>query len=197
MSRLPLPVLALDADLDLWERQPDETALRYAQFRAYLDVGRGRTLRKAAETLARHPAYVRTVAAAYRWGERAEAHDRHRDELHERVWLEQRRQAAERDGQLLNAAVAKVAQRLSVLLPEELDPDDLIRLLDVTMRHRRVLFGDPGLTVAVTGPGGEPLGGHMAELVAMSAEQRRSTIADLVATVQRRSEAAAGGDDDE
>lgn len=197
MSTVALPTLVLDATLDPWDHQPGETTLRYAQFRTYLDDGRGRTLRKAAETLARHSAYVRTVAAAYRWVERAEAFDRHRDELHEKVWLEQRRKAAERDSQLLDAAVGKVAQRLRTLLPEELDPADLIRMLDVVMRHRRGLFGDPALTVAVTGPAGDPLTVQLAELSAMSADQRRAAITELAAAVQRRSEAAAGGDDDE
>jgi len=192
-----LPTLPLDPGRDPWDRQPDETTLRYDQFRLYLDAGRGRTLRKVAETLARHPAYVRAVAAAYRWVERAEAQDRHRDDLHEKVWLEERRKAAERDSALLNAAVGKVAGRLQTLLPEELDPADLVRMLDVVMRHRRALFGDPGLTVAVTGPGGDPLAVQLAELAAMTADQRRSAIADLTAAVARRSRASAGGDDDE
>ena len=197
MPTVALPTLTLDPDLDPWDRQPRETTLRYAQFRTYLDAGRARTLRGAAETLARHPAYVRAVAAAYRWVERAEAWDRHRDELDEKVWLERRRLAAERDGQLLDAAVGKIAQRLRALLPEELDPADLIRMLDVTMRHRRGLFGDPALTVAVTGAGGDPLAVHVAELTAMSPDQRRAAITDLTEAVRRRSEAAAGADDDE
>lgn len=197
MPTVQLPTLVLAVDLDPWDRQPGETALRYTQFRTFLDDGRGRTLRKAAETLARHPSYVRAVAAAYRWVERVEAFDRHRDELHEKVWLEERRKAAENDARLLNAATAKVAQRLTTLLPEELEPADLVRMLDVVMRHRRGLFGDPALTVAVTGPAGDPLTAQMAELTAMTADQRRTAIAQLAAMVQRRSEAAAGGDDDE
>lgn len=198
MPTLPLPLLTLTPDLDPWDRQPGETALRYAQFRSYLDDGRGRTLRKVAETLARHPTYVRAVASAYRWLERAEAYDLHRDELDEKVWLERRRLAADRDSRLLDAAIGKVAQRLQTLVPAELDPSDLVRMLDVVMRHRRTLFGDPAaLTVAVTGPVGDPLTAQLAELTAMTADQRRAAIAQLAAAVQRRSEAAAGGDDDE
>lgn len=199
MPTAQLPLLQLDPDLDPWDRQPaGETTRRYAQFRTYLDAGRARTFRKAAETLALHPAYVRTVAAAYRWAERAEAWDRDRDELDEKTWLEARRLAAERDSQLLNAAVAKVAQRLATLQPAELEPSDLVRMLDVVMRHRRALFGDPAaITVAITGPGGDPLAVRVAELAAMSVDQRRAVIDDLAATVRRRSEAAAGGDDDE
>lgn len=197
MPTVQLPVIALAADRDPWERQPDETTYRYGQFRAYDDDGRTRTMRKTADTLARHPSYVRAVAAAYRWVERAEAHDKHRDELDEKAWVDERRKAARRDGILLNSAVGKVAARLNSLLAEELSPADLVRLLDVTMRHRRALFGDPALTVAVTGPGGDPLTVQMAELAAMTADQRRAAIVDLTAAVRRRTDAIAGGDDDE
>ena len=192
-----LPVITLDPEVDSWDRQPSETAYRFAQFAGYRDLGRGRTLRKVAESLTRSAGYIRQVAAAYRWVERAEAWDLHRDKLHERVWLEQRRQAAERDGVLLDAAIGKVAQRLRTILPEDLDPADMIRMLDVVLRHRRVLFGDPQETIAVTGPGGDPLTLHLAEFSGMSSNDRRRTIMDLTDAVRRRAEAAAGGDDDE
>lgn len=197
MPTAPLPLLAFDPDLDLWDRQPAETTYRYGQFVTYRDLGRGRTLRKAAETLTRHPGYVRQVAVAYRWSERAEAFDRHRDELDEATWLEERRRAAQNDGRLLGAAASRIAARLQTLRPEDLTPGDLVRLLDVTMRHRRALYGDPGVTVAVTGPGGDPLAVGVGDLAAMTADQRRAAIGDLVAAVTRRTRAAAGEDDDD
>lgn len=197
MPAVQLPVIGLAGDRDPWDRQPDETTHRYKQFRTYLDEGRARTLRKAAETLARHPAYVRAVAAAYRWAERAEDWDKHRDELAEKQWVESRRAAADNDARLLNAAVGKIAQRLTTLQPTDLTPADLVRLLDVTLRQRRALFGDPAMTVAVTGPGGDPLTVQLAELAAMTVDQRRSAIVALTAAVRRRTDAIAGGDDDE
>jgi hypothetical protein len=198
MSTVDLPTLSLDPDLDQWDRHPaGETVYRYSQFRVYLDQGRGRTLRKVAETLTRNTAYVRAVSAAYRWVERAEAWDRYRDDLHEKAWLEERRKAAENDAKLLGAVVGKVAQRLQTLQPEDLEPADLIRLLDVAMRHRRGLFGDPTTTVAVTGAGGDPLTVQLAELAQMDTAQRRAAILQLTDAVRRRSEAAAGGTDDD
>lgn len=193
-----LKPLALDPDLDAWERQPGETVKRFAQFAAYRDAGRTRTMRKVAETLALHAGYVRQVAAAMLWVQRAEAFDRNRDELHQVQWLEQRRQAADNDAKLLNSALGKVAQRLQTLDVRELEVPDLIRLMDVAVRHRRALFGDPQLTVAVTGPGGDPLMLQVSEYTQMGAEQRRLAIEDMVAAVRRRTEAAAGvGDDDD
>lgn len=197
MTVRDLEPLDLDPALDAWERQPGETPKRHGQFVVYRDLGRVRTLAKVAEALTLNAGYVRQVAAAMRWVERAEAFDRMRDGLHQKQWLEERRKAAENDAKLLSAAVAKIAGRLPSLKAEDLTVGDLIRLLDVTMRHRRALFGDPGLTVAVTGPGGDPLAVQLAEFSAMGAEQRRLAIEDMVATVRRRVEAATGVDDDD
>jgi hypothetical protein len=192
-----LTPVVLDPDLDPWERQPGETVRRFAQFATYRDDGRARTLRKVAETLTLSAGYVRQVAAAMRWVQRAEAFDLHRDRLHEAAWLEQRRQAADNDAKLLGAVMAKIAGRLPSLRPEELTVADLARLLDVTLRHRRALFGDPQMTVAVTGAGGDPLELKVAEFAAMGAEQKQRAIDDMVAQVQRRAAAAAGADDDD
>ena len=197
MTNQRLPTLTLDPDLDPWERQTHaETPLRFAQFRVYLDDGRKRTLRKVAETLTRHPSYVREVSNAYRWVERAEAWDKYQDARHEATWLEERRKAAQHDATVLSSAIGKVAGRLATLDPADLEVGDLVRLLDVTMRHRRQLFGDP-TNVVVTGPGGAPFAAQLAELAALTVDQRRAAVLDLADEVRRRAEAAAGGDDDE
>jgi hypothetical protein len=189
--------LALDAALDPWERQPAETPRRFAQFAVYRDAGRARTLRKTADALALNSRHVRAVAAANRWVERAEAYDRHLDRLREAAWVEQRRQAAEDDARVLDTFARTLADRLDMVTAADLTPVHMIRALDVVMRHRRALFGDPGLTVAVTGPGGDPLAVQMAEFAGMTTEERRAALGRLAATVQRRAEALTMGDDEE
>lgn len=188
--------LIMDADTDPWERQSKESVLRFNQFCGYRGLGRTRTLRKVTETLALNDRYVRSVAAAYRWVERAEAWDLHRDELDQQAWLVRRRAAADNDAKLLDAALAKIAQRLKTLTLEELSPTDLIRLFDVSLKHRRTLFGDPVTTVALTGPRGDPLTVQLAEFAHLSIDQRRQAILDLTDAVRRRADAAAGVDDD-
>lgn len=197
MTVRELKPLVLDPDLDPWERQPTETVLRFNQFAGYRDLGRTRTLRKVADTLTLSAAYLRSVSAAMLWVERAAAFDRHRDELHQQAWLEQRRKAADNDARLLDTAVGKVARRLQALDPNELGPAELIRMLDVAIRHRRALFGDPEVTVAVTGPGGDPLTVQLAEFADMPLEQRRQAIIDLTDAVRRRAGAAQSLDDDD
>jgi hypothetical protein len=197
MTRQDINPISLDPDLDPWERQPGESPKRYGQFATYRDLGRTRTMAKVAETLTLNPGYVRQVGAAMQWTARAEAYDLHRDRMHEAVWLEERRKAAEADGKLLGAVMGKLVQRLGSLQAEQLSPAEFTRLLDVVLRQRRTLFGDPQMTVAVTGPGGEPLAAQVAEFVAMGAEQQRRAVQDMVDSVQRRLAAADGAVDDD
>lgn len=189
--------LTLDPSLDPWERQPGESARKHGQFATYRDLGRARTLAKAAESLTLAHGHVRNTASENRWRERVEAWDRHLDLLYEATWLEERRKAAESDAKILGAAIGKLAQRLSTLRAEELSPGDFIRLMDVAMRHRRVLFGDPTETIAVTGQGGNPLAVQLAEFAQLPAEQRRVRLADLAASVNRRLRAVDGSDDED
>jgi hypothetical protein len=178
--------LKLDPALDPWERQPEESIKRHNQFATYRDIGRTRTMRKAAEQLTRADSWVRQVGAAFKWRERAEAYDRHMDQLYEAAWLEERRKAAETDSKILNAAVGKIAQRLTALNAADLSPGDLIRLIDVAMRHRRILFGDPATTIVAHDLGGgdqqvriaEQQGVLLAEVIRRVADRLLNAVVD-------------------
>lgn len=189
------PPLSLAPDRDPWDRQPDETARRYSQFRAYLDLGRTRTLAESSRTLALSAAYVRNLAAAHRWRDRAAAYDRHGDLLADAAWLEERRQAARDDARTLAKAAAIVEAALDAIDPTDIRVPDLIRLLDVVMRHRRALLGNAtqATTVVVTSQAAV----DRDEFSRLPPEQQRVRIADLAASVLRRTRALAGEDDDE
>ncbi|WP_330435872.1 hypothetical protein OIC43_37215 [Streptomyces sp. NBC_00825] len=192
------PPITLAPDLDPWERQPNETPHKHGQLATYRDLGRTRTLTEAAQRLTLAYGHVRNLAAQYRWRERVEAYDRHLDRQYEAMWLEERRKAAETDAKILGAAIGKLAQRLTTLNAAELSPGDFIRLMDVSMRHRRVLFGDPTETIAVTGEGTNALAQHFADFAEMSPEQRRARLGELAASVNQRIKAVDGsGDEDE
>ncbi|WP_433856673.1 hypothetical protein [Streptomyces kronopolitis] len=192
----PAPI-TLDPTLPAWEQQPGETPKRYGQFATYRDLGRARTLPRTAELLRRHPVTVRKTSAEFRWLERAEAYDRHLDKLYEATWLEERRKAAEADARILGAAIGKVAQRLPSLNAAEMSAGDVIRLMDVAMRHRRVLFGDPTDTVVVTDQAVSPLAAQLADFAGLPADQRHTRLAELAAAVTRRVSAVEGGDDED
>ncbi|MEU8870454.1 hypothetical protein AB0D24_04675 [Streptomyces javensis] len=191
------PPITLNPELDPWERQPNETPHKHGQFATYRDLGRTRTLTEAAQRLTLAYGHVRNLAAQYRWRERVEAYDRHMDRLYEAMWLEERRKAAETDAKILGAAIGKLAQRLTTLNAAELSAGDFIRLMDVAMRHRRVLFGDPTETIAVTSEGSNALAQHFAEFAEMSPEQRRARLGELAASVNQRIKAVDGSDDED
>ncbi|MFV5998958.1 hypothetical protein ACNPQM_43330 [Streptomyces sp. NPDC056231] len=193
-TRPPIP---LDPDLDPWERQPNETPHKHGQLTIYRDIGRTRTLTEAAQRLTLAYGHVRNLAAQYRWRERVEAYDRHLDRQYEAMWLEERRKAAETDAKILGAAIGKLAQRLTSLNAAELSAGDFIRLMDVAMRHRRVLFGDPTETIAVTGEGSNPLAKQFADFAQMSPDLRRARLAELTAQVTQRIRAVGGSDNEE
>ncbi|WP_019548615.1 hypothetical protein [Streptomyces sulphureus] len=196
MSPTPTPI-KLDPALPPWEQQPGETPKKYGQFITYRDLGRARTLPRAAELLQRHPVTVRKASAEFRWLERAEAYDRHLDKLYEATWLEERRKAAEADARILGAAIGKVAQRLPSLNAQEMSAGDVIRLMDVAMRHRRALFGDPTETIVVTSEAASPLAGKLEEFAGLPVDQRNARLAELAATVTRRVRAVEGANDDD
>ncbi|MET8746869.1 hypothetical protein [Streptomyces sp. NPDC004728] len=191
------PPITLDPDLDPWERQPNETPHKHGQLVTYRDLGRTRTLTEAAQRLTLAYGHVKNLAAQYRWRERVEAYDRHLDRQYEAMWLEERRKAAETDAKILGAAIGKLAQRLTTLNAAELSPGDFIRLMDVAMRHRRVLFGDPTETIAVTGEGSNPLAQQFADFAQMPPDVRRARLAELTAQVNQRIRAVDGGDNEE
>ncbi|MEU1180626.1 hypothetical protein ABZ464_23790 [Streptomyces sp. NPDC005820] len=191
------PPITLAPDLDPWERQPSETPHKHGQFATYRDIGRTRTLTEAAQRLTLAYGHVRNLAAQYRWRERVEAYDQHLDRQYEAMWLQERRKAAETDAKILGAAIGKLAQRLTTINPAEMSVGDFIRLMDVAMRHRRVLFGDPTETIAVTGDGSSPLAQQFAEFAEMPPEQRRARLADLAASVNQRIKAVDGSEDED
>ncbi|MGO4427557.1 hypothetical protein AB4Z54_54840, partial [Streptomyces sp. MCAF7] len=98
---------------------------------------------------------------------------------------------------ILGAAIGKLAQRLGSLRADELSAGDFIRLMDIAMRHRRVLFGDPTETIAVTGEGTGALAQHFADFAQMSPEQRRARLGELAASVNQRIKAVDGRDDED
>jgi len=180
-----LSAIRLDPACSPWDRQPDESLTRHAQFCVYRDMGRSRSLRKVAENLTKNERYVRDIAAAYRWRERVEAYDRHLDQLYEATWVEERRKAAEADARILGAGIGKLAQRLPSMNPAELSPGDMIRLMDVTIRHRRALFGDPASTVdpeaaAQQARITEEQGMLLAQVIRRSTDALREAVAELV-----------------
>ncbi|KOU99094.1 hypothetical protein [Streptomyces sp. XY533] len=178
-----------------WDRQPGETPRRYAQFRAYLDLGRARTLQEASRALALSAAYVRTVAAEHRWRDRAAAYDRNGDQLADAAWWETRRQTAIDDARLLEKAARLVEAGIEDLDMHGIRVPDLIRLLDVVLRQRRALLGSATATATAVHVASPPA--PLYEFDHLPQEQRNARLAELALSVLRRVRAISGKDDGE
>ena len=192
--------ITLDPALDPWERQPGETPKRHARFLAFRDLGLTRTLAKASDELALSYSHVRALAAQYRWQDRAAAWDTHQQRQYTAEMEEERRRSARDDAKILRIMTGMVGQALPHVQQraQDMTITEFTRFVETTMRLRRNLFGDPTDTVAITGPGGDPLTVQLTEFQQMPAEQRRVRLAELAASVTRRVQALDGdGDDDE
>ncbi|QBI56809.1 hypothetical protein [Streptomonospora litoralis] len=188
--------IELDPGTDVWERQPQETPKRFGQFAIYRDLGRTRSIRETAERTDNSADYLRRVAAQFRWTERAEAFDRHRDRLHQAMWLEERRKAAEADAKVLSAGIGKIAQRLTSMSPSELSVSDMIRMMDVVMRQRRHLLG-PGeeIQVEATLTGGDGAASALGEILAEAKRNQDREEQQLTAALDDEDEDGDSEDD--
>jgi hypothetical protein len=191
--------ITLDPALDPWERQPGETAKRYARFVAFRDLGPSRTLAKSAENLAASYSHERALAAQYRWQDRATAWDAHQQRQFLTEMEEERRRAAREDVRVLRIMTGMIGQALPNVQEQapKMTLAEFTRFVDTTMKWRRTLFGDPTETIAITGPGGDPLSVQIEEFAALPPEQRRVRLAELAATVARRAHATDDSDDED
>jgi len=186
-------ILRLHPDRDPWERQPGETERSYAHFCFYRDAGRSRTLAQSAELLALNASYIRDVASAALWAERASAWDREADRLYAEQMAARRRDMAERHAKLATAFLAKVVERMRNLSPLDLSPQDLVRFTALAAELERAAYGEAPRTVVTTISSGE----HVAQpdFSGLTAEQREARLSELRDEITRRL-AAMGNEDD-
>ncbi|MEU5497957.1 hypothetical protein [Streptomyces griseofuscus] len=191
--------ITLDPTLDPWERQPGETPKRHSRFLVFRDLGLTRTLAKASDQLALSYSHVRALAAQYRWQDRAAAWDAHQQQQYTAEMEEERRKSARDDAKILRIMTGMVGQALPHIQQQvgSMTVMEFTRFVETTMRLRRNLFGDPTETIAVTGPGGDPLTVQVEEFQKLPPEQRRVRLAELAATVARRAHALDDTDDED
>ncbi|MFR9675788.1 hypothetical protein [Streptomyces sp. TR02-1] len=198
MSALTATVLS--EEVNLWDRQPGETARQYNQFRVYLDLGRTRSLTKAAETLTISYGQVRNIASARRWTTRAEAWDAHKSAEFEAQWTEERLRAAEDDARVLKVVMGKVASKLQGVDAAKMSLAELARFTDLALKYRRLLYGDPAQALSTDETPAGDAGAERSvrhKFEQLPADVRRAQILDLSDKLRHRTAAVSGTDDDE
>ena len=181
-----------------WEQQPGESSRAYGAFCSYRDLGPRRSLRAAATAF-----YGRASAAlerqldnwshAFGWVERTSAWDRHLDAEARAAQEEARHDMVKRHLQEALALQSKALERLRALVPEELQPADLLRYIVEAAKLERLALGEPDTVQRheLTGRGGSALHFSLEEAVAAAREleeaERGSVQRDGGETVQDRS----------
>jgi hypothetical protein len=129
--------------LDPWDRQPGESPKAYASFVKYRDLGRGRTVKAAAEAADRAPQYFWKLSHEWGWVERAAAYDREEDRVFIADTAAARLTMARRHARLATALQNKVVAAIQALDPAKLSPSDLIRTLEAATKLERLAWGVP------------------------------------------------------
>jgi hypothetical protein len=144
----------LDPELDLWERQPEETAVAYEAFTVYRDLGASRSLSKASRQLSKSKPLLQRWSSTWSWVARVDAWDR----LNAFEQAEEQRQAI-KDMNRRHAAIGsqylgKLALRLNSVKPEDIPIREIPRFIDAASKLERLARGEAGERTELTGPDG-------------------------------------------
>lgn len=115
-----------------WERQRGESALQYAYFKTYLDMGVTRTIAKVREKCGKTAGYLEKLSSSNNWVSRADAYDRYIDEISRKENIEAIKKANKENIQLAQAikyAVGKKAQALIKKIKEAGSTEELDEIL--------------------------------------------------------------------
>lgn len=115
-----------------WERQRGESALQYAYFKTYLDMGVTRTIAKVQQKTNKSLTYLNTLSSRNNWVSRADAYDRYIDEISRKENIEAIKKANKENIQLAQAikyAVGKKAQALIKKIKEAGSTEELDEIL--------------------------------------------------------------------
>lgn len=115
-----------------WERQRGESALQYAYFKTYLDMGVTRTIAKVQQKTNKSLTYLNTLSSRNNWVSRADSFDRYIDEISRKENIEAIKKANKENIQLAQAikyAVGKKAQALIKKIKEAGSPEELDEIL--------------------------------------------------------------------
>jgi hypothetical protein len=193
------PPLHLADDRDPWERQPGESHRLYSRFRTFMELGRTRTLKQAAEMLHAIGDKVgyRTLQQygyQFRWTERAEAHDRDQDRLERERLLKLRQEMLARHRKLASGLMAKAVAKLTTIQPADLTALDVVRFVRQAAALERAALGEPEQTVAVTGAGGGPV--VVEDFGQYTPAERRARMQALAQEISRRALSHTDDDDE-
>ena len=130
-----------------WLRQPGEGIKPYEAFNTYMLMGTDRSLTKVANELNKSTTLMGKWSSQWKWVERVTAWDVEQERLARLDQMEAIRKMRKRHASLATSMLAKVAERMKNMQPEELSPQDVKAFVDVASKLERISRGDVGEVV--------------------------------------------------
>jgi hypothetical protein len=174
----------LDPDgtlLEQWDRWPGEPPAAHAHFEHYRQMGRARTLRKAAAERQMSEAYLMQLSAAWQWVRRAQAWDAEQVRLYEARMRDRRLEVGEQHLAVANLLMAKAVERLRALDPSKLNARDLLAYIEAGVKVQRMVVGESTERIEHVDGGTDDL-----DTAELSDEQLREHLAGLRTEIDRR-----------
>lgn len=137
-----------------WERLETESAKAFAAFVLYRDLGADRSQMKVVQESGKNRALIQRWSTEHYWVQRAEAYDRHLDQEWTKTRVARRRKAAERNADLADVAIEKLAAAVKEFKPEDFTPSGVSRLMNATIRMQQLALGGATENVTISGPDG-------------------------------------------
>lgn len=135
-----IPVTNLRAPI--WEKQNHESFPSFARFQLYRDVGSGRQFTLIAAEVGVKPKAIEEMGCRWRWKERAEAWDKHLDDLRVKAIEDAASTMASRQAKLGMILQDKAIVALENIQLKDVTPRDAVALAESGVKIERLARGE-------------------------------------------------------
>ena len=125
-----------------WERQPGESAKAFEAFVLYRDMGKERSVRKVAHLLDKSRTLIGRWSSEKDWPVRASAWDTEQDRITREKQVQEIAKMRSRHTKLAESMLLKAAKALQKLDPEDMNSNNITRMVDVATQLERLSRGD-------------------------------------------------------
>lgn len=165
---------------DPWERQPGETDPAFHAFAVYRDMGPERSLSKVAGSIGKSTRLLSGWSSRNSWRVRVNAWDAELDRLDQVEVRSRRKEMRDRHVTLASKFQEKIdgwVEALSAEKLEAIDPNVVIRWLEVSAKVERAALGEPDRVAVTTSKGADR--DNELDLTSLTDEQIRDRLEEL------------------
>lgn len=127
---------------EIYYRLKGESGQAYEAFQVYRDLGLGRSQKKAAYRLGKHPRLLGGWSAKWHWRARVAKYDADEEQEFVKETRELRKRQRVEDAETARRIKRAVAERLESIDPKTLTPNQLIKWYEVGVKMERLSLGD-------------------------------------------------------